>query len=98
MIVVKILKKHTEGTHYMSNLDCPLARALKEQYPELGVPAVGGDGVTFYAETAYKGKYTSAYRFPGKDWSGNQMRELMDGNITEVQLELTENVFYEDSI
>ena len=90
MMEVTITKKHTEGAHYMSNIDCPLARAIIELHPEYkGRIAVGGDDVQIYEFMRYSGP-KSTYVFDEGSWTPTLMYQINEGKIDSVTVKLLE--------
>ncbi len=70
---VIITKKHCENTCYISTTDCPLFRAIKEQYPEFPLVSVGGLSIT--------DKNKNKHYFNSNKWNYDRMLALMQGEI-----------------
>jgi hypothetical protein len=78
---VIIKPEHCINAHYTNVEDCPLARAIKEQKPELGADiGVGGVDIAFYD----LGK--KHIRFNDEDWDIFIMHRLADGELEKVDI------------
>lgn len=75
---VMIKPKHFKNAHYEDNEDCPLARALKEAYPELGKPSVVLGSVHFWDGLPYASAETDFYTYDSCKWNSGIYMELRD--------------------
>jgi hypothetical protein len=78
---VIIKPEHCLNTHFMSTEDCPLARAIREQKPELGIDiGVGGITIDFYDVDKI------CIPFNEKDWNYEVMENLKHGHLEKVDI------------
>lgn len=80
---VVIRPEHCINAQFMSNNDCPLARAIKEQKPTLGVVEVGGFSMDF------PDLDISNVRFSHENWNWSKMRTLQAKEIDKVDIHFT---------
>lgn len=75
-----ITKKHCENARYGNNYDCPLFRAIREQYPEFPLAWVGGRFI--------RSKNGSFRHFDDINWNSIKMSQIINGKIDQVELEI----------
>lgn len=94
LMTVVITKKHTKGADYMDNYDCPLARAIKEQYPEFPLYHVLGhslDDVTgrkYYFNLPHWQNVAYSYR---DGWGIDMMDRINVGKIKSFTVKIYES-------
>jgi hypothetical protein len=101
MLKVIITKKHCIGAVYMSNTDCPLARAIKEQHKIKNI-SVGGDDVSVWTESPYKGEKVQYFVFNAPDmrnglsgdaWGLEIMNAILEDRLGSVTIHLHPEIY-----
>jgi len=86
---VIIEQRHTLNTEYINCKDCGLARAIREQHPNVDLHTVADDYIR-------SGKFREEYCFDTREWNSIKFDLLKEGKLKQVVLDIP--VPYYDNI
>lgn len=76
---VTIRKEHCEGRSYMSNDNCPLCAAIREQLPGFPLRSVGGD----YVRDTSSGEWKIDNCLYPYGWESIMVHRILSGEVKE---------------